>query len=248
MHRTTLTHRAIGALAVVALAVCWTAAAAQAAGYREIVLDGHTMKWGAPVAGTGATVTYAVADGARSFPGARNCQTIDPLDHLLAASHIARPTFDHELAAAFAAWTSVADIRFREVNTPNADILIGAEAHPLGRAFTNVEYADPASTELASLKRSVICLNPDQPWKVGFDGNLNVYDIRYALTHEIGHAIGLDHPGRTGELMDFRYQEQFRVPQLGDIAGATLLYGRPPVVTAALPGVVRNADVRTVQP
>lgn len=238
----------MAALAAVVLALCWTAAAAQAADYRQIVLDGHTMKWGVPVAGTGASVTYAIADAPRSFPGARNCQTIDPLDHLLAASHIARLTFDHELAAAFAAWTNVADIRFREVNSADADIVIGAEANPLGRAFTNVEYSDPAATERASLKRSVICLNPNEPWKVGFDGNLNVYDIRYALTHEIGHAIGLDHPGRTGELMDFRYQEQFRVPQLGDIAGATFLYGRPPVVTAAVPGIVQNADVRTVQP
>ncbi len=214
---------------------------AQAAGYRQIVVAGHTMKWGVPTAGTAATLTYAVVDSRRAFASARNCPAIDPLDHLLAANAIDRQSFDRELAAAFAAWSNVADIRFRKVDTPDADILIGAEAMPAGRAFTNVEYSDPGrSTERVSLTRSVICLNPEQQWKVGFDGNLDVYDIRYALTHEIGHAIGLDHPGQAGELMDFRYREDFRIPQLGDIAGATFLYGRSPLLVAAGAGVVRK--------
>ena len=242
----TMTGRARSALATVVLTLgCWAAVLpARAADYRQIVLDGHTMKWGAPVAGSGAVVTYAVVDGERAFAGARNCPVIDPLDRLLAASNLTRTTFDRELDAAFAAWSSVADIRFRNVEPPDADILIGAEATPAGRAFTNVEYSDPGqSTERVSLTRSVICLNPNQPWKVGFDGNLDVYDIRYALTHEIGHAIGLDHPGQTGELMDFRYRELFRVPQMGDIAGATFLYG-PSVTLAARAGVVRKVNAQ----
>ncbi len=223
-------------------AACWAAVPADAADYLQIVLDGHTMKWGAPVAGTGAVVTYADVDSDRAFAGARNCPVVEPLDSLLTASGIDRTTFDHERDAAFAAWSHVANIRFREVDAADADILIGAEASPSGRAFTNVEYSDPGNTERASLTRSVICLNPAQPWKVGFDGNLNVYDIRYALTHEIGHAIGLDHPGRAGELMDFRYQEAFRIPQLGDIAGATFLYGPNPMQTASRAGLVHTVN------
>ncbi len=253
--------RAALAATVVALAG-WAVAPARAADYREIVLDGHTLKWGAPMAGSGATVTYADVASQRNFAGARNCPAVEPLDGLLAASHIARATFDQERDAAFAAWSAVANIRFVKVDGPDADILIGAEAQPLGRAFTNVEYAGQeapplasraftngehayagAMAERASLTRSVICLNPDEPWKVGFDGNLDVYDIRYALTHEIGHAIGLDHPGQTGELMDFRYGELFRVPQMGDIAGATFLYG-PSVTLAARAGVVRKVNVQ----
>ena len=216
--------------------------AAHAADYRQIVLDGHTLKWGMPTAGTGARVTYAVVSTEREFAAARNCSTIDPVDHLLAVSTISRATFDGEVAAAFAAWADVADLRFSKVDAADADILIGAEAVPTGRAFTNVEYANPGkATERASLTRSVICLNPDQPWKVGFDGNLDVYDIRYALTHEIGHAIGLDHPGQPGELMDFRYRETFRIPQAGDIAGADFLYGPRPALTASR-GMVRKVS------
>ncbi len=75
------------------------------------------------------------------------------------------------------------------------------------------------------ISRSLICLNPDRTWKVGFDGDLQRYDIRYTLTHEIGHAIGLDHPAGGGEIMGYRYEEAFRKLQPGDIAGAVQLYG-----------------------
>jgi hypothetical protein len=250
LERRITTGEARVVLAAMALVfACWASAPARAADYRQIVLDGHTMKWGTPVAGSGAALTYAVVDDEQSFAGARNCPVIDPPDRLLAANNIARPTFDHEVDAAFSAWSSVADIRFHKVSPPDADILIGAEATPAGRAFTNVEYADPGQpTGRASLTHSVICLNPQQRWKVGFDGNLDVYDLRYALTHEIGHAIGLDHPGQTGELMDFRYQETFRIPQLGDIAGATFVYGPSPVLMAAQPGVVRKVNATAAQP
>jgi hypothetical protein len=60
---------------------------------------------------------------------------------------------------------------------------------------------------------------------VGFDGNTRVYDLRYTFVHEIGHAIGLDHPGPSGQVMSFRYDEQHRDLQAGDLNGVTMLYG-----------------------
>ena len=71
-----------------------------------------------------------------------------------------------------------------------------------------------------------MCLNPEHRWKVGFDGDKDVYDIRYTLIHEIGHAIGLDHPGPSGQLMGFRYTEDFAELQPGDLKGVRQLYGR----------------------
>ena len=185
------------------------------------------MKWGAAVLGTGATVTYAVTAAAQDFPAARNCKGIVPIDGLLAASGVARFGFDAELSAAFAAWSAVANIRFAPADAAVADILIGAEAKPLGRAFTNVAYGSggAAGDGSRSIGHSVICLNPAERWKIGFDGNLDVYDLRYTLEHEIGHAIGLDHPSGTSSLMGFRYLEKFAGPQPGDIAGAQELYG-----------------------
>ena len=94
------------------------------------------------------------------------------------------------------------------------------------------------------ISRSLICLNPTRQWKVGFDGDLQRYDLRYTFAHEIGHAIGLDHPMGAGQIMGYRYEERFRELQAGDISGVIQLYGkrRPePIVAAAPPRRPRSA-------
>ena len=78
---------------------------------------------------------------------------------------------------------------------------------------------------LRPIRQALICLNPDQPWKIGFDGRLGIYDLRYTLMHEIGHAIGLDHPGASGALMGFRYDEKRDGLAPADIEAAQKLYG-----------------------
>jgi len=75
------------------------------------------------------------------------------------------------------------------------------------------------------IRQSLICLNTSKLWKTRFDGNLAIYDLGLTLAHEIGHSIGLDHPGPTGALMGYRYTEQIRDLAAGDIAGAVALYG-----------------------
>jgi hypothetical protein len=234
-------------LAVLAAAVlcCLASAPSGIAGtiadYRLLVLDGGAVKWGPATFGAGATVTYAVISTAKHFDDARNCSDIVPLDGLLTANAVARTVFDGELARAFAAWSAVADITFVPGREAAADILVGAEAEPRGRAFTNVFRSPGAGSGPVAIARSVICLNPSEPWKVGFNGDLAVYDLRYALTHEIGHAIGLDHPGKPGELMDFRYREEFSSLQGGDRAGVVKLYG--PRTTIASAPVEKGATV-----
>src|SRR5262249_41669314 len=168
----------------------------------------------------------------RNFPNARNCGGLSPMDGMLAANGISRATFDNELKAAFASWSTVADITFVRVSSVSAQILIGAESAPRGRAFTNVDYDKSEKVTVGDgpappheMRQALICLNPQERWKVGFDGNLEVYDLRYTLTHEIGHAIGLDHPAERGGLMDFRYLERFRLPPPGDISGAVAVSG-----------------------
>jgi hypothetical protein len=215
-----------------AAACCGAAASSE---FLLLRLDEAYVKWGAPRLGTSARVRYAFITKLMQFPGAINCTSMVPIDTLLDTSRIDRESFRQETAAAFGLWQAVADVRFVESPDPaSADILIGAEGNPRGFAFTNVDYDRVAVTPASSgavpvrrIQKSLICLNPAKLWKVGFDGNLDVYDIRYAMAHEVGHAIGLDHPSPSGELMSFRYSEDFRTLQPGDVAGAITLYGKP---------------------
>jgi len=236
------------------------AAEAPATGYRLLRLDGHPVKFGRPELGAGAAITYAFLTRPARFPSARNCQAMGALDPILKRSGIALTALRREAAAAFAMWEKQADISFRRIlDADRADVLIGVELEARGRAFTNVAYDknDPSDgeTEAAArldyvalgrpgpaaprrINRSLICLNADELWKIGFDGNNQIYDLRYTFAHEIGHAIGLDHPGASHAVMNFRYGERFRELQAGDVAGAIALYG------AKGPGGRRRATIQ----
>ncbi|MGE8940285.1 matrixin family metalloprotease [Leptospira interrogans] len=223
--------------ATTALATVFVGANAQSPiGFRLLKLDGLGVAWTGEILAT--NVTYAFAKAATQTPNAINCESIGPVDGLLGKSRIASDAFRKEVRAAFDMWQAVANITFTEVDDPGrAGILIGAQLQPTGRAFANVAYKHNADVhDVRSIERSLICLNPEQRWKIGFDGNLTAYDIRYTVAHEIGHAIGLDHPNTAGQLMHFRYEESFRTLQRGDIEGAVQLYGPKPAAPVPAPG------------
>ena len=75
-------------------------------------------------------------------------------------------------------------------------------------------------------------LDPTDLWKLGgetgtFTGGPG-FDVFQTLTHELGHALGLEHVPANEcafSLMCPSYTEAFVGPQADDIAGARLLYG-----------------------
>jgi hypothetical protein len=222
-----------------------------AADYRLLQLNGNLVKWGTPSLGQGAVITWALLDKASHFPDALNCRSMVPLTLRLANGPAKAGLAVEELRRAFDSWSTVADIGFRMIDDPErADIVIGSEAIPTGRAFSSVAYGGagdvlersvaakglspsarrvepsvPGPMAVKSIRQSLICLNPDKTWKVGYDGNLEVYDLYFTFLHEIGHTIGLDHPGATGEVMGFRYDEKVKDLQEGDIEAVRRLYG-----------------------
>lgn len=220
-------------LVLAIVSACASARAGEAsrgAEFRLLELDGRKARWTLPEKGLPATVSYAFLTQPAQFARARNCDAMLPPEAALSPSHISAADFRREVRAAFSTWESAANIKFVETSSiADAGILIGADAKARGRAFTNVALKDAAPgdpmTSVGTIRQSLICLNPRRPWKVGFDGNLDVYDVRFTVTHEIGHAIGLDHPSPEGQLMSFRYVESAHGLRPGDIAGAVALYG-----------------------
>lgn len=203
-----------------------TATISSDGGFRLLKLDGYHVKWGDSALGAGATVRYAFVDAPRRFDGARNCRELVPMDDLAMRHGISLMTLQEETAAAFLVWEEAANITFvRVADADRADILIGAQGQPVGRAYANVQYQAGSHDGVRVIDQALVCLNPDHRWKVGFDGDIEVYDIRYTLVHEIGHAIGLDHPGPSGQVMSFGYSEQYSDLQPGDFRGVQLLYG-----------------------
>lgn len=193
--------------------------------FRLLKLDGHQVRWQPPADGA-PIVTYRLLNTATEFGGARNCASMTSLEGLVHDSQLSMPAVQSEIRAAFAMWEAVANIRFQEVPSDiQADISIGAQREPDGWAFADVFYDVAAPGATKPISRSLVCLNPSKRWKVGFDGDLKTYDIRYTVAHEIGHAIGLDHPQGLDQMMGYRYEERFRTLQPGDVSGAVALYG-----------------------
>lgn len=196
--------------------------------YQLLELDGYKLKWGEPELGVGASVSYAFADESLEFEEARNCRDLTPIQ-ALSKQGVPSEKLERETAAAFDIWERAAGLSFHRVREArDADIVIGAKGQPRGRAFANVSYSSEpqdGAGRVRAIEQAQVCLNPEREWKVGFDGDKDVYDIRYTLIHEIGHAIGLDHPGPSGQVMGFQYTEEFAELQPGDLQGVRRLYG-----------------------
>ena len=194
--------------------------------YRLLTIDNHPVKWGAPKLGSGAVITYRLAPrGAKG--GQDNCRVITPVAPLLARSRISQAAFDAALDDALQSWENVADVRFVRVDSGKpANLTISAEQTPEGIAYTDVTQASPTKIPVATLSDAVVCLNPRLHWAAHHTPAAKGDRVlSYVLAHEIGHALGLDHPGPAGQLMSFEYSDTIQTQQAGDIAGIVLLYG-----------------------
>lgn len=242
------------AIASFALSLIWCGSASAQRDFKPLKLEGFLLKWGAPELGTPAHITYAFVVAPIRSEKARNCRQMEGFARLAANTGLTEADIRSEAVRAFEIWSSAVDISFEQVASPEeADIVVGAQTRPRGFAFTNVRYAsgrdqggpnnetralsfthrsgsssaERTGDRIAVLEKSAICLNPTHRWKIGFDGDLKAYDLKYTFAHEIGHAIGLDHFLAKPSIMHFKYKELFDGLQPSDVEGGRWLYGAP---------------------
>lgn len=204
---------------------------------QAFVLAGTTPgKWGPGPMGTGATITYSyMATGT-------DCSAEDPGCTITGFGDFgpALSVWKSEVEAALASWAAVANLTFIEVpdggeafNAPgtSGDLRFGGHAFDGAFGVLAHGFFPPANGTTAA---GDMHYDTGDCWEAGFDGTGDgCFSIYQVTAHELGHALGLEHTGVPGSLMNPFYTEAFTGPQADDIAGMQFIYG--PATTGSGP-------------
>lgn len=196
--------------------------------FRHLRLGGDPVKWRRQEVLAPVRVTYAIATKFSYDDNAIHCGGIGPVGPLVEGSELSAKMFTDALQLGLRRWERVANIVFvQTTDEDSANILVGAQLRPRGIAYTDVSLSDERSGKYRLIERARVCLNPERSWMMGFDGKLDTYDLVHTLTHELGHAIGLDHPNGRYNVMSLQYRETLLSLSVGDIKGVRGIYGAP---------------------
>lgn len=181
-------------------------------------------KWGSSVLGTGATVTWSLMPTGTSCSG-------ECVGSITALADFLPAGFLSVVEGSFAAWSAVANLTFIQVAddgaafnaaTTSGDIRLGGHFMDGPNGVLAHGYYPPSNGDSAA---GDIHLDTSDTWRLGFvDPGFDLFQV---LTHELGHALGLDHSLVANSLMNASYTENFWGPQADDIAGMQALYGGP---------------------
>jgi hypothetical protein len=184
-------------------------------------------KWGDPAFGTGAIISWSLMDTGLSCNGTYEsigCSVTSLADFMPLG-------FESEISRSFDAWSDIAGLTFVQVpdsgdafNVPGAsgDIRLGGHSFDgSGGILAHGYLPEPGS----SSSEGDIHFDSGDLWTTSFGSP--GFDIFQVLTHELGHALGLDHTNVPRSLMNPYYTEAFSGPQADDFAGIQYLYGLP---------------------
>lgn len=133
-------------------------------------------------------------------------------------------TFRQAAAHSFAQWAAVTTLAFREASAGEAaDVTV--TAGPIDGAFGVLAWSElpdgtdrPLTQRYDTGDRFVLAERPQQ----------GQVDLLAVMTHEVGHALGLEHDAAdSGSLMAPTYVAGRRAPQANDVARIQQLYGKP---------------------
>jgi len=172
-------------------------------------------KWGSPILGTGAAITYSFMTEGASL------------------ANFMPVGFESEIGKAFDAWSSVADLTFTNVvddgaafdaTTLSGDIRFGGHSFDGAGGVLAHGFFPPANGNSAA---GDIHFDTAETWGINGIGGL---DIFWVALHEIGHALGLGHSDVAPAVMGAFYDPSLASLQEDDKAGIQYLYGAPAVV------------------
>lgn len=184
----------------------------------DFVLQGNT--W------SSSTISYSfMATGTSTGAEAGHGPSFSALADFMPAG------WKSEIEAAFDSWEAVAGLNFVEVaddgvawntspTTGHGDIRFGGATFDGPNGTLAHGYYPPPNGNTAA---GDIHFDIAETWKIGFGGG--GFDIFQVAAHEIGHAIGLEHTGVPGSLMNPTYTEAFSGPQADDVSAAQTVYG-----------------------
>ncbi len=180
-------------------------------------------KWGDPVPGTPATVSWSLmGDG---ITCSWDCTgTVSSLAGFM-------PTgFETEIQRAFDAWENVAGITFVRVTDSGddfdaagaqGDIRIGGHSFDGSSGTLAHGFYPPANGVSAA---GDIHFDTGETWDIGGSSGIDIFSV---ALHEIGHAIGLGHSTDPDAVMFPYYLSPYTGLDEDDINGAVALYGAP---------------------
>ena len=191
-------------------------------GYAPLAENENILTWGETnTLGVGATLSYSIASTSSAcFMGFEVCSSLDSFMPV---------GYQNVIESAFDRWASVANLSFNQVDDQAGDIVLASEyiwGSEIAHALTGRSFIEQEGETFSEIAWSEIHFSEAVYWSV--NGSLG-YDFLTVATHEIGHALGLDHSEVVGALMYADYQG-INTLQTDDISGIQTLYGAVSVV------------------